>query len=134
MIGYNSQVGEGKYHIQVETDNRDYYRAIEDFIRIFVDLANSGYDKYDYMVEELPTYGELVKENKVYIPGEMIIAKDYFLEGRNFLKLGDGKSKYCDLPFVQEFVCESKRTEKELANILRMYSGDRLRELRKDKE
>ena len=45
MIGYNSQVGEGKYHIQVETDNRDYYRAIEDFIRIFVDLANSGYDK-----------------------------------------------------------------------------------------
>ena len=59
----------------------------------------------------------------------MVIAKDNFLNGQLFLKIGDGKSKYCELQFIHVTVDEHKRTKKELANILKMYSSDRLKDL-----
>lgn len=37
MISYNSQSGEGKYKLQIETDNRKYFEMIEEMVRLMID-------------------------------------------------------------------------------------------------
>lgn len=37
MIRYNSHTGEGKYKLEVETDNRRYFEMVEEFVRLMID-------------------------------------------------------------------------------------------------
>lgn len=39
MISYNSQVGEGKYCIQYETDNKENYKEVQELIRKQIDCG-----------------------------------------------------------------------------------------------
>lgn len=37
MIRYNSHTGEGKYKLEVETDNRRYFEMVEEIVRLMID-------------------------------------------------------------------------------------------------
>lgn len=41
MIGFDTQVGDGMYHIQFETDNKKAYMAVQSLARQLVDYENA---------------------------------------------------------------------------------------------
>lgn len=40
--GFNTQVGNGKYRLQFETDNKEYYLLMQEMARTCVDNAKKG--------------------------------------------------------------------------------------------
>lgn len=127
MISYNSQVGEGKYYIQVETDNHEAYLAIQQVIRSFIDFANRQYDEYDYITQKLKTYYQLVNENRIIGKGKVVIIKDAFLGGgSNFIKIGDGETEFNSLPFISGTAATTNLSEKGLADLLRKIPFDKI--------
>lgn len=40
MISYNSQTTKGEYKIQIETDNKKYFRIIEEMVRLMIDKSS----------------------------------------------------------------------------------------------
>lgn len=40
MISYNSQVTKGDYKIQIETDNKEYFKLIEEMVRVMIDKSS----------------------------------------------------------------------------------------------
>lgn len=47
MVSYNSQVTDNSYKIQIETDKKEYFKLIEDMVRVMIDksLYESLYKK-----------------------------------------------------------------------------------------
>lgn len=39
MISYNSQTTKGDYKIQIETNNKEYFRMIEEMVRLMIDKS-----------------------------------------------------------------------------------------------
>lgn len=134
MIHYNTKSVGGEYFINVETSNYEAYMAILQVIESMVRFIDNQYDEYDYKVKDMPTYMELLNNDRILIAGEIAIVKEFFLGGNaNFLKVGDGKHKFSELPFIHGTSSKNGRTERELANILRDYSSERLKRLRKER-
>lgn len=39
MVSYNSQVTDNSYKIQIETDKKEYFKLIEDMVRVMIDKS-----------------------------------------------------------------------------------------------
>ena len=52
--GFNTQVGNGEYRLQFETDNREYYLLMQSTARRCVDGAQAANDKQaEYLLNEI---------------------------------------------------------------------------------
>lgn len=50
---FNTQVGDGKYCLQFETDNKEHYMLVQSLVRLCIDRANINLIDADSLIEDL---------------------------------------------------------------------------------
>ena len=50
---FNTQVGNGKYCLQFETDNKEHYMLMQSLVRLCIDRANINLIDADSLIEDL---------------------------------------------------------------------------------
>lgn len=50
---FNTQVGNGKYYLQFETDNKEHYMLVQSLVRLCIDRTNIRLIDADSLIEDL---------------------------------------------------------------------------------
>lgn len=62
MVEYNTIVGKGDYTIKFHTDNREWYREIEEHIRRFIDESITKKEEKSYLSKAVSQSADKIKE------------------------------------------------------------------------
>ena len=75
---FNTQVRDGKYYLQFETDNKEHYTLIQSLVRLCMDRTNIRLIEADSLIEDL----EFLAKHEDSFRQSVILGVVYFIKSR----------------------------------------------------